>query len=100
MRFHATPSGRSAAIPSLLLAAACSASTATAPRQTPPADGGAASCTFTNPLARGADPSVVRHEGAYFLAQSRNRGIWIFRASRLTDLLTVGGRRDSARVWA
>jgi GH43 family beta-xylosidase len=82
----------------VVLAGACSASTATAPRQTPPAET-AAACTFTNPLARGADPSVVRHEGAYYLAQSRNRAIWLFRAGRLTDLLAEGGRRDSARVW-
>src|SRR4051812_37014240 len=94
-----TPGRRCAAMLLVLLAGACSASTATAPRQAPPADG-AAACTFTNPLARGADPSVVLHEGAYHLAQSRGRAIWVYRARRLTDLLAEGGRRDSARVWA
>jgi GH43 family beta-xylosidase len=92
-----TPSPRRAATLLVLLAGACSASTATAPRQAPPAE---AACTFTNPLARGADPSVVLREGSYYLAQSRNRAVWVFRARRLTDLLAVGGQRDSARVWA
>jgi GH43 family beta-xylosidase len=79
----------------VILAGGCSASTATAPR--PPAP---ESCTFVNPLARGADPSVVLHDGVYYLAQSRNRGIVVYRSRKLTEVLVDGGRRDSARVWA
>jgi GH43 family beta-xylosidase len=100
-----TPSRRRGALVPLLalfppvLAGACSASTATAPRPARPAEG-AVECTFTNPLARGADPSVVFHDGTYYLAQSRGRGIMLFRARKLTDLLTDGARRDSARVWS
>jgi GH43 family beta-xylosidase len=41
-------------------------------------------CTFTNPVAPGADPWVVRHDGWYYLAQSRDRAIWIYRSDKLT----------------
>ena len=61
-------------------------------------DAGAA-CTFTNPVAPGADPWGVRKDGYYYMAQSQNPGtgkssIWVFRSPKLTDL-----RRDSVRVW-
>jgi GH43 family beta-xylosidase len=58
-----------------------------------------APCTFSNPIARGADPWVEFRDGYYYMAQSRNPGgqrstIWVFRSPRLTDL-----RRDSVLVW-
>ena len=80
----------------LLALGGCSSLQGARPAPTAPVD---PACTFTNPLARGADPSVVRHGGAYYLAQSRGRSIWVFRAATLTALLADGGRRDSARVW-
>ena len=69
---------------------------------TPPQSSGAvatAACTFTNPVARGADPWVVQKDGFYYMAQSQNSDrekstIWVFRSPRLTDL-----RRDSVKVW-
>ena len=60
---------------------------------------GAAACTFTNPVAAGADPWVVYRNGHYYMAQSQNSDseratIWVFRSAKLTDL-----RRDSVKVW-
>lgn len=67
----------------------------------PPSSGVTAgsACTFTNPVARGADPWVVRRDGYYYMAQSQNSdreksSIWVFRSPKLTDL-----RRDSVKVW-
>lgn len=68
----------------------------------PPASSGtatASACTFTNPVARGADPWVVQKDGYYYMAQSQNSDtgkstIWVFRSPKLTDL-----RRDSVKVW-
>lgn len=59
----------------------------------------AAACTFTNPVAAGADPWVVQRDGHYYMAQSQNSdtarsSIWVFRSAKLTDL-----RRDSMKVW-
>lgn len=55
----------------------------------------AASCTFTNPIARGADPPVVHHEGAYYPVELHNRAIYVYRSDRLAD-----PKRDPVRVWA
>lgn len=72
-------------------AAAC-AGAASAPR---PAAGVAPACTFTNPILRGADPSVVRHGGFYYLVQSRDTGgIVVSRSDRLEH---VG--EHPVRVW-
>lgn len=57
----------------------------------------AARCTFTNPLAAGADPWVVRDGGSYYLVQSRANGIWVYKSDRLTD---VANPRNGVRVWA
>jgi GH43 family beta-xylosidase len=51
-------------------------------------------CTFTNPLAAGADPWVVRDGGAYYLVQSRDGGIFVSRSATLTGV--AGG---GTRVW-
>jgi GH43 family beta-xylosidase len=79
-----------------LLGAACTPAVQQTAQAPAPA---AATCTFTNPVARGADPWVQQKDGWYYMAQSTNadnqRGaIWVFRSRRLTDL-----RRDSVRVW-
>ena len=57
-------------------------------------------CTFTNPIAPGADPWVEFRDGFYYMAQSRNPGdgqrstIWVFRSRKLTDPMA-----DSVLVW-
>jgi GH43 family beta-xylosidase len=61
------------------------------------ASGGA--CTFTNPVARGADPWLEYRDGWYYMAQSKNgegdnSSIWVFRSRKLTDPM-----QDSVRVW-
>ncbi|HEX6536828.1 MAG TPA: glycoside hydrolase family 43 protein [Gemmatimonadaceae bacterium] len=62
------------------LAGGCSSSTIAPPGGPPPA------CTFTNPLGPGADPWVIRHDGAYYFAQSHDDAIWVHRTERLTDI--------------
>ena len=56
-------------------------------------------CTFTNPIAAGADPWLEFHDGYYYMAQSKNADdqrstIWVFRSRKLTDPM-----RDSTLVW-
>lgn len=58
-----------------------------------------AACTFTNPLASGADPWLEFRDGWYYMAQSKNADgenstIWVFRSRKLTDPM-----RDSVKVW-
>lgn len=82
------------------LAAACAtrpgARAPNEPPNAPSAAGPAAACTFTNPVLRGADPSVVRHGGIYYFAQSRADGsIVVSRSARLTGL-----GANPVRVWA
>jgi GH43 family beta-xylosidase len=47
-------------------------------------------CSFTNPIAPGADPWVVRQDGSYYFVQSRDRAIWVYRSDDLTKLTTSG----------
>ena len=72
----------------LLPLLACSRQTATAP---PPLT---AACTFTNPVAAGADPWVTRHDGQYYYVASSDGGIDVYRSPQLTQL-----RRNRVRVW-
>lgn len=51
-------------------------------------------CTFTNPVADGQDPWVVRHDGYYHLVESQGGGITVYRSKKLTDL-----KRDPVQVW-
>jgi GH43 family beta-xylosidase len=68
----------------------------------------AAPLTFTNPIAEGADPWVVRHGAHYYWCSSDgNRGIAINRSDRLTSLgeKFVVWRADdtgphSREIWA
>ncbi|HEX2095369.1 MAG TPA: glycoside hydrolase family 43 protein [Longimicrobiaceae bacterium] len=90
------PSARTA---SLLVAATSLAACAPAPPAPGTAAPPAAACTFTNPVARGADPWVEFRDGWYYMAQSKNQEgqnstIWVFRSRKLTDPM-----RDSVRVW-
>lgn len=60
----------------------------------------AATCTFVNPVSRGADPWVEFRDGYYYMAQSKNpegqnSTIWVFRSRQLTDPM-----RDSVLVWS
>lgn len=73
-----------------------------------PAPATAAACTFTNPVLRGADPSIVRHNGFYYLVQSSGRAITVYKSDRLTSParngVTVWSAPDTgwnrANVWA
>ncbi|GJG87201.1 hypothetical protein tb265_23820 [Gemmatimonadetes bacterium T265] len=59
------------------------------------APAGAAACAFRNPVMRGADPSVVRRGGFYYLVQSQDERITIAKAARLEEL----GRARSVTIW-
>jgi len=74
----------------VLLLAACSGG-GDPPVAPPP---GPPSCTFFNPVGPGADPWVVRHEGAYYSVEAGDRGIDVYRSAELT-----GWRRNGARIW-
>lgn len=58
-----------------------------------PEDGGDP-CTFTNPVARGQDPWVVRHDGAYYLVESGAGGIQVYRSPDLTT-----PKQNPVTVW-
>jgi GH43 family beta-xylosidase len=60
------------------------------------AAGAAPACTFTNPLAPGADPWVVRRDSMYFYVKSQDRRIWIARSTRLADVFTAPARA----IWS
>jgi len=76
----------------LLCAAGCS-SAGSGP--VPP--GGPTPCptTFVNPVSPGADPWVWQRDGWYYLVQSRDRAIYVYRSQKLTDL-----KRNEVRVWS
>lgn len=76
---------------SLMLTAGCSGNS------TSPGEGPVITepCTFANPVMVGADPWVVRHDGFYYLVQSRDNGIWVYKSSKLTELSSNG-----VRVWS
>ena len=59
--------------------------------------GGAATpeCTFVNPIARGADPWVVRRDTSYYYVQSTGGGITVYRSPTLTGI-----RQHGVRVWS
>ncbi|HEX6374054.1 MAG TPA: glycoside hydrolase family 43 protein [Longimicrobium sp.] len=52
-------------------------------------------CTFANPVAAGADPWVVREGGTYYMVQSRDNAIYVYRSTKLTQIAS-----SEARVWA
>ena len=50
--------------------------------------------TFTNPVAPGADPWVVRDNGFYYSVESGDGGIWVYKTDTLTKL-----KKNGTRVW-
>lgn len=84
------------AVAMVLLIATAVAGTAggnSQPETRPETHGGS---LFENPIVdRGADPWVVRHEGHYYLCQSRRGGIDVNKAARLEEL----GVDHWQRVW-
>jgi GH43 family beta-xylosidase len=56
--------------------------------------GGTAPCRFTNPIAVGQDPWVVRRGPYYYFAESRDNGIWIYKSTSLTSL-----KQNPKEVW-
>jgi GH43 family beta-xylosidase len=79
-----------------LAVAACGGSAATTPVGQPSGPSTSAQCTFTNPLAAGADPWVVKQDGAYYYVQSIANGIWISKSNTLTGVITA----PPSKVWA
>jgi len=73
--------------PVVLLAPACSVAR-------PEGAGIVTSCVFTNPIAAGQDPWVVRHDGWYYLVESANNGITVYRSRQLTD-----PKQNGVVVW-
>jgi len=69
----------------LLVAACVNPSSATA-GQAPPAG----ACSFVNPVAPGADPWIVRRGSWYYLVQSRDRAIWVYKSDKLTQPTSNG----------
>jgi Predicted beta-xylosidase len=53
------------------------------------------SCTFTNPIVRGADPWVTRKDSSYYYIRSSNNRIWISSSATLTGVLAA----TSTPVW-
>lgn len=53
------------------------------------------SCTFSPPIADGADPWIVRRDDWYYLVESKNEGISVYRSKVLTD-----PKRNEVRVWS
>jgi GH43 family beta-xylosidase len=53
-------------------------------------------CTFTNPVAPGADPWVVRHDSMYYAVTSADRRIWIAASPRLADVFTA----PATPIWS
>ena len=51
-------------------------------------------CTFTNPLGRGQDPWIVRHDSVYYYVESDAVGITVYRSSSLTD-----PKQNGVVVW-
>ena len=56
---------------------------------------GPAACLFANPVGKGQDPWVVRHDGWYYLVESRDNAIYIHRSQKLTEVRSAPG----VRVW-
>jgi len=53
-----------------------------------------ATCTFKNPIATGADPWVTRDGSYYYLAESRDNGIYIYKSTSLTSI-----KQNPVKVW-
>lgn len=78
--------------PLLVLVIGCAGATSSSPVDGPPP----LQCTFSNPLASGADPWVVKQNGRYYYAYSRDNGIWVASSPKLTDVIAS----PATRVWS
>lgn len=76
----------------LAAGASCAGGGSAAPIVDPPTP----SCAFTNPLAAGADPWVVKQGTTYYYAQSIANGIWVSSSPTLTGVITS----PPSMVWA
>ena len=56
---------------------------------------GPAPCAFANPVGSGQDPWVVRHDGSYYLVESRGRAIWVYKSQKLPEIKFA----TPVRVW-
>ena len=52
------------------------------------------SCTFANPVAEGQDPWVARRGGWYYLVESRDNAIYVYKSKELTE-----PKKNGVRVW-
>jgi GH43 family beta-xylosidase len=76
---------------SFLLLGACSNPAAVGERVPPPTP----SCTFTNPIDTGADPWVIRRGAFYYLVESRDNGIYVYKSQALNT-----PKLNGVKVWA
>lgn len=60
-------------------------------------DGGPppATCTFRNPIEVGADPWVIKNSGFYYLVESRDNGIYVYKSATLTSL-----KQNPVKIWS
>ena len=54
-----------------------------------------ARCTFRNPIDVGADPWVVRSGSFYYMVESRDDAIWVYKSASLTS-----PKQNGVRVWS
>ena len=96
---------KSARVFFLVLAAACSSSTSNNGGGPPPPT----TCTFKNPLTPGQDPWVVKSGSFYYLAESQNNQIVVYKSTSLTmpkqgTAVTVftapAGSWNETNIWA
>jgi GH43 family beta-xylosidase len=85
------PLYRLIAVLALPAAAACSGGGGGGTTEPPPGP----QCTFANPVASGADPWVVKEGGTYYMVQSENNGITLYRSTKLSQI-----NGNGSRIWA
>lgn len=51
-------------------------------------------CTFTNPVAKGQDPWVIKKDSTYYYIESKKGGLYVSKSKTLTGIKT-----DQKRVW-
>lgn len=61
----------------------------------PPPGPTPSACTFTNPIGSGADPWIVRDGNSYYLVESRDNGIYVYKSGTLTS-----PKLNGVKVWA
>jgi GH43 family beta-xylosidase len=52
-------------------------------------------CAFKNPIDVGADPWVTRSGGFYYLSESRDNGIYVYKSASLTSL-----KQNGVKIWS